>query len=64
MAKRKTIAPAKVCCKDCRHERPVLHEFLAHDGSAVFATCDYQPYYRQRRWPLECRNYEPKEAGI
>ena len=60
MTRRKTNAPVKVCCADCRNERPVLHEYPAFDGSAVFATCDYQPYYRQRRWPLECRNYEPK----
>lgn len=57
---KKTYAPAKVCCADCRNERPVLHEYPAFDGSAVFSVCDYQPNYRQRRWPLPCKHYEPK----
>ena len=58
---RKQPAPVKVCCKDCRNERPVTHEFPAFDGSAVFCLCDYLEHYRQRRWPQPCAHFVAKD---
>lgn len=32
-------------CRDCRHARPVLNAHPAADGSPIFCTCDYWPYW-------------------
>lgn len=60
MVRKKIEFPNKVRCCDCKHARPVTHEFPAYDGTPVFCTCEHKKYYQQMRWEKHCENYKAK----
>ena len=56
MASKKIQGPDLVMCQDCRHAKPVTHEFVAHDGRPVFCTCPNLKHYRMLRWAQPCQH--------
>jgi len=57
---RKNTGPIPVRCIDCVKEEPVVGEFPAWDGTAIFCRCKHLRHYRQRRWAQPCSNFKPK----
>lgn len=54
----KKMEPRLVFCENCKHAKPVTHEYPAWDGRPIFCTCEHRKYYHFMRHAWKCEYYE------